>query len=126
MRTKPSGSTCKRKRRINSFAGSVMVFRVVAVSSVSIGIGNVAIVNIDNPLIRYSYSVGIPADVLKHLLRTGKRFFTIDNPVFLPYSVNKEQELFFMGKQGDCPREDKLSFQKSFYEVFGKLRSEDY
>ena len=55
-------------------------FDFIIILPVPVGKGDRTIINGDDTVVGYGHPVGIAAQILKHLLRTGKRTFCVGNP----------------------------------------------
>ncbi len=50
--------------------------------------GDLAVLGVNYPVVRDSHSVGILAEILQDLFRTGKRWFTVNDPVYFVKGIN--------------------------------------
>lgn len=75
MEQKPTNEL--RCRQIHGFAE-------VGIISILVGKNDAMVFNGFNPVVGDGNPVGIPAKVSEDLFRSGKRFFSIDDPIFIP------------------------------------------
>lgn len=84
MRKKPLGSTCRRKRRKNSSAGSSATFAGVAALAVAVVEAHDAVVARDQALIAQGHPLGVAAQVGEQLVGSGERRFAVNDPGLVP------------------------------------------
>jgi len=70
---KPCGKTWGRKRQINSWASSVIVFFAIAVSSISIAQGDFSVLDWENTIVGERHAVGVAAEVVEDGLGRAER-----------------------------------------------------
>ena len=81
MRMKPRGTTWSRKRRRNSSAVERHHLHAVVVRVVLPAKPDAAVAVIDEPIIRQRDAVGVPTEIVEHLLGTGEGPLRIHDPV---------------------------------------------
>src|SRR5271165_3999309 len=82
MRWKPLGSTCRRKRRMNSAASSVIVLEpVAAFDAVVLPLeGDAGLVERDQTGVRDRHAVGVAGEIGEHGFRSGEWPLGVDDP----------------------------------------------
>src|SRR5215217_8787298 len=107
MRWKPSGRVCRRKRRMNSSAASVIT---LAVGSVVLpGEADLAVGERAQSAVGDSDAMGVAAEIGQHLFGPAERWLGVDNPVEAPEFAETTCEGLRFGKVGEIAEEPQLA-----------------
>jgi len=96
MRGNRGGSTCVRKRRINSSAWSVICLNLFRMAIVLPMEGDLILVHSDEPLIGNGHAMGVAAEIGQRLSRAAERRFGIDHPFGLAQRFQVGGEGFWL------------------------------
>ena len=91
MRMKPRGTTCRRKRRKNSWASQRQDLYAVVVGVVFPAKPDVAVAVLDEPIIRQGDSMRVAPEIVEDLLGTGEGPLGIHDPVDRPQSTEERR-----------------------------------
>src|ERR1700722_17262853 len=78
MRWKPAGSTCTRKRRMNSWVATFAPFEPVVLPLE----GDALVIEREQAAVGDGDPVGVAGEIAQHLLRTAEGALAIDHPLF--------------------------------------------
>ena len=125
MRMKPRGTTCRRKRRRNSSACERHDLHAVVVGVVLPTKPDAAVTVIDEPIIRQRDAVGVPPEIVEHLLGTGEGPLRIHDPVDGPQPTEEAGEGVAIGQIGGATREGQLARVEGALQAGEILRAKD-
>jgi hypothetical protein len=76
-------------------------------------------------MVRNGYAVGVTAEVVKHILRTTKRWFGIDNPIFAKQRPEPRSEDLRLSEYGETAGKVQLPSLKLRLEPSDELAAKD-
>jgi hypothetical protein len=103
MRTNPLGSTCRKKRRRNSVAASV-ILPCLPPGVILPAKGDALLVEVRQAMIGDGYAMGVAAEIAQHLHGSTEGGLGIDDPVVAVQAAEELRELPGIGESGSRAR----------------------
>ena len=125
MRTKPCGSTWRRKRRSSSSPVTVMSFCFAATCIILPAKSNLAIGEGNNPMIGDGDPMGVSGQIMKDVLRTSERRLRVHDPILTEQRTKQGTERPFLRQWLKTAWESELSFPKSSLQPCGELATKN-
>jgi hypothetical protein len=97
----------------------------VVVLAIPVSEGNLAALQLYQPVVRYSHPMGVPTKVIHHQLCPLERGFAVDHPLLSVEFFEQDVECTLLSQVGNIAREHQLPFPISFLEVGQELASEE-
>ena len=98
MRTKPLGSTCRKKRRKNSVAAKRHLALLATVGVILPAESDALLVEGQQAMIGNGHAMGVAAEIAQHLHGTAEGGLGIDHPVVAMQTAEEFCELLSVGE----------------------------
>src|SRR6266566_925569 len=96
MRTNPRGRTCRRKRRKNSCAESVIFLFLFTVRIILPAERNLVTLEGHKTVVGDGDAMGIAGEITKHMMRSSEGWLGIDDPVLTEQGAQEGAECFLV------------------------------
>ena len=98
MRTKPLGSTCRKKRRKNSVAAERHLALLATVGVILPAESDALLIEGQQAVIGNGHAMGVAAEIAQHLHGTAEGGLGIDDPVVAMQAAEEFCELLWIGE----------------------------